>query len=187
MEYNIDNSLLWNNVFMFTTDSGVKYVVKFDEFSSDTWTLDFYIKSGEPVRSEIFKTISTLGYGASIFLNERGINNLMVYITGSDRNEIDQKTNVFTRWIKSPFSYEIIKNPIIRVEGSKSVLTTNTNFIKISRSEVSELQVNSVNVSEPINEVFNQTSVVSKFCHNCGLENNNYKFCPGCGTNLQQT
>ena len=41
-------------------------------------------------------------------------------------------------------------------------------------------------VNKVVNEVV-ESPVGAKFCFNCGLENNNYKFCPSCGTNLQQT
>lgn len=168
MSYIVDNNLIWNNIFMFTTDLGNKYVAKFEKVSQDIWTLDFYLESGESVRSEIFKTMKVLGDNTSIFLNERNINTLLVYISGKNKEEIDQKTKVFTRWIKSPWNYDIIPNPIITIDGKKNFIQTNTNFIHITRG-----------VEESI--------IVKKYCFNCGVENKDYKFCPSCGTNLQQT
>jgi hypothetical protein len=188
MSYNIDNSLIWNNLFIFTTDAGTKYIAKFEEVSEGIWTLDFQLSSGEPLRSEIFKTMKFLGDNTSDFLDEREINTLIVYIAGSDRNEIDQKTKIFTRWIKSPWKYEIISNPIITIEGNRNHIQTNTNFIHMTRGVeevVVESPVNKV-VNEVVNEVVVESPVGIKFCFNCGLENNNYKFCPSCGTNLKQ-
>ena len=172
MSYNIDNSLIWDNIFMFTTDLGSKYIVKFEEVSEGIWTLNFQLESGEPLRSEIFKTMKFLGDNTSNFLDEKGINTLLVYIVGSDRSEIDQKTKIFTRWIKSPWKYEVISNPIITIEGNRDYIETNTNFIHMTRG-VEEV-------------VINESPIGAKFCFNCGLENNNYKFCPSCGTNLKQ-
>jgi RNA polymerase subunit RPABC4/transcription elongation factor Spt4 len=157
---------------MFTTDLGSKYIVKFEEVSEGIWTLNFQLESGEPLRSEIFKTMKFLGDNTSNFLDEKGINTLLVYIVGSDRSEIDQKTKIFTRWIKSPWKYEVISNPIITIEGNRDYIETNTNFIHMTRG-VEEV-------------VINESPIGSKFCFNCGLENNNYKFCPSCGTNLKQ-
>ena len=185
MSYNIDNSLIWNNLFIFTTDSGTKYIAKFEEVSEGIWTLDFQLSSGEPLRSEIFKTMKVLGDNTSDFLDERGINTLLVYIAGSDRNEIDQKTKIFTRWIKTPWKYEVISNPIITIEGNRNHIQTNTNFIHMTRGSEEVVVIKSL-VNKVVNEVV-ESPVGAKFCFNCGLENNNYKFCPSCGTNLKQT
>ena len=106
-------------------------------------------------------------------MGRRGINTLLVYIAGSDRNEIDQKTKIFTRWIKTPWKYEVISNPIITIQGNRNHIQTNTNFIHMTRG-VEEVVV----IKSPVG---------AKFCFNCGLENNNFKFCPSCGTNLKQT
>lgn len=181
MPYNIDNSLIWNNLFMFTTDAGTKYIAKFEEISEGIWTLDFQLTSGEPLRSEIFKTMEVLGDNTSNFLDERGINTLLVYITGSDRNEINQKTKIFTRWIREPWKYEVISNPIITIEGKKDHIQTNTNFIHMTRG-IEEVVV----IKSPLNKLVSESPVGVKFCFNCGSENNNYKFCPSCGTNLKQ-
>ena len=184
MSYNIDNSLIWNNLFMFTTDAGTKYIAKFDEVSEGIWTLNFQLESGEPLKSEIFKTMKFLGDNTSNFLDEKGISTLLVYITGSNRDEIDQKTKIFTRWIKSPWKYEVISNPIITIEGNREHIQTNTNFIHINRG------IDEVVIEPPVNKVvdsvFIESPVGIKFCFNCGSENNNYKFCPSCGTNLKQ-
>jgi hypothetical protein len=40
-------------------------------------------------------------------------------------------------------------------------------------------------IKSPVNKV-SESPVGVKFCFNCGSENNNYKFCPSCGTNLKQ-
>ena len=185
MSYKIDNSLIWDNLFMFTTDAGTKYIAKFDEVSEGIWTLNFQLESGEPLRSEIFKTMKFLGDNTSNFLDEKDINTLLVYIAGSNRDEIDQKTKIFTRWIKLPWKYEIISNPIITIECNKNHIQTNTNFIHMTRG------VDEVVIESPVNKVVDSVVIESpvgiKFCFNCGSENNNYKFCPSCGTNLKQT
>ena len=100
MNFKVDNSILWDNVFFIETDSGVKYVAKLEETSpgSGVWTLFFLLVNGIPNSREIFGTMNTLTENLINVLNQKGIDSLLVWIAGKDRKEIDQKTKVFLRW-----------------------------------------------------------------------------------------
>ncbi len=184
--YFIDKSISWYNTVFFSSDSGTKYSVQLVETApnSKVWTFNFNLISGIPDNKEVFKTMKVL---YEILLEPNGLiekNNvkeIILTIDGSSREEINQKTKIFTRWIKSPWVFEINSNPEIIMQGKREQIYLNTNLIHIKKNE--ELVKEVIKV-EPINQVVNIPNI--KFCFNCGLENNNYKFCPGCGTNLQQ-
>ncbi len=175
MSYSVDKSSLDENVFTITTESGVKYLVILQETAEDSglWILHFLKELGkEAVSSEVFKTMKALEENLIQILEERGITSIMVYISGKDRNEIDQKTKVFTRWIEEPWEYQIDVDPIIRIQGIRKEIETMTNFIYLKK-KIIQPTLQSV-ISE------------NKFCTNCGTENKGFKFCPNCGQNLQQ-
>lgn len=181
MIFKVDNSILWDNIFFIETDSGVKYVAKLEETSpsSGVWTLFFLLVNGIPNSKEIFGTMNTLTENLVNVLNQKGIDSLLVWIDGKDRKEIDQKTKVFLRWVEYPFEYTLDENPEIRIQGKNETIYPKTNFIHIRRVVNQEVKKD-VQVQTPtLNKV--------KFCFNCGMENKDYKFCPGCGTNLKQT
>jgi len=176
--YTIDKSISWNNTIVFTSNSGTKYSVQLLETSpgSKIWTFNFKLIEGIPDKKEVFKTISVI---QDVLLEPGGliernnVNEIVVFIGGKSREQIDQKTKIFTRWIKSPWIFNIESNPEITIEGKRDQIYLNTNFIHIKKTDVIEN-----------NKTIDLSNI--KFCYNCGLENNNYKFCPGCGTNLQQ-
>jgi hypothetical protein len=180
MIFKVDNSFLWDNAFFIETESGIKYVVRLDETSkySGVWTLSFLLLSGTPNSREIFGTMNTLSENLLDVLNEKNINSLLVWINGKDRKEIDQKTKVFLRWIKHPFEYTLDGNPEIRIQGKSDIIYPDTNFIYIKR-------ISSKKEEKKEENIILETKI--KFCFNCGEENKDYKFCPGCGTNLKQT
>ena len=68
MNFKVDNSILWDNVFFIETDSGVKYVAKLEETSpgSGVWTLFFLLLNGIPNSREIFGTMNTLTLKISV-------------------------------------------------------------------------------------------------------------------------
>lgn len=171
MAYLIDKSLLWDNTFSFITDSGTAYIAQLVETSpgSGSWTLNFILAYGSPKYSEIFKTMKTLTDNLIETLDAKGIKSLVVFIDGQNRDEIDKKTKIFTRWIKSPWEYTIDESPEIRIQGVRSGFYPQTNFIHISKN---------LKLVIPEN--------VKKYCTNCGTENKNYKFCPNCAYDLQQ-
>lgn len=182
MIFKVDNSILWDNVFFIETDSGVKYVAKLEETSpsSGVWTLFFLLVNGIPNSKEIFGTMNTLTENLVNVLNKKGIDSLLVWIDGKDRKEIDQKTKVFLRWVEYPFEYTLDENPEIRIQGKNETIYPKTNFIHIRRVVNQEVKKD-VQVQTPT------LNIKVKFCFNCGMENKDYKFCPGCGTNLKQT
>jgi len=177
--YTIDKSISWNNTIVFSSNSGTKYIVQLLETSpgSKIWTFNFKLIEGVPDKKEVFKTIGVI---QDVLLEPGGliernsVNEIVVFIYGKSREEIDKKTKIFTRWIKSPWIFNIESNPEITIEGKRDQIYLNTNFIHIKKTDVIEN-----------NKTIDLSNI--KFCYNCGLENNNYKFCPGCGTNLQQS
>jgi hypothetical protein len=187
MVFKVDNSILWDNVFFIETDSGVKYVAKLEETSpeSGVWALYFLLLSGIPNSREIFGTMNTLSENLIDVLNQKGINSLLVWINGEDRKEIDQKTKVFLRWVEYPFEYTLDENPEIRIQGKNDVIYPNTNFIHIRRVNQEIEKVEEQKIQTVHTETISNNKI--RFCFNCGEENKDYKFCPGCGTNLKQT
>lgn len=137
--------------------------------------MDFTLLSGTPSAIEIFRTMGTLYELAFEHVESKGFKNILAYINGANREEIDQKTRIFTRWINPEFwDHQIIPNPQIIIPGKRNgTFTLQTNGIAMTRKNVI------VPVPTPV------PSVDIKFCYNCGTENDNYKFCPTCGTNLQ--
>jgi hypothetical protein len=171
MPYTVDKTFLEHNVFRITTDSGVNYIILLHETSEDSglWTLSFLVEpEKKPLPSEVFRTMKILEENLMEILEQKKIESLLVYITGKNRDEIDQKTKIFTRWIEDPWEYTIEKDPIIKIQGRREEIQVMTNFIHIKKK---------INTENP----------KVKYCTNCGTENKNYKFCPNCGNNLEQT
>jgi len=181
--YTIDRTIFWDNTIFFDSDNGTRYGVQLVETApgSKVWTFNFKLISGIPDQKEVFKTMNAL---QDVLLEPGGLierNNvtrIIVLIDGKNRDEIDQKTKIFTRWIKSPWTFKIDSNPEIIIEGKRDQIYPNTNIIHIEKTGI-VIQKTIENTNPII------TSNV-KFCPNCGTKNNNYKFCPSCGTNLQQ-
>jgi hypothetical protein len=182
--YTIDRSISWNNTIFFKSDSGTSYGVQLIETApgSNLWTFNFKLINGIPDEKEVFKTMGVL-YDVLTepggLIEKNNVSELIVFITGESQEEMDQKTKVFTRWLKSPWEFKINTNPEIKIDGKRDQIYPNTNLIHIKKVDVIE-QPAIVETKTPVN-ISN-----IKFCYNCGLENNNYKFCPGCGTNLKQ-
>lgn len=179
MTFQIDRSLSADGVYQFSTDNNIKYLIKISESSpgSGLATMDFVLLSGEPTAIEIFRTMGTLYELTSEYVDLKGINNILVYINGSNRNEIDQKTRIFTRWINQEFwSHTVVSNPQVTIPNKRDgTYILPTNAIIMTRKAVVIVK----------KEVVQPPSVDIKFCFNCGTENNNFKFCPKCGKNLQ--
>lgn len=177
VNFEIDRSLSSDGVYQYSTDDGVGYLVKISESApgSGLATIDFVLISGSPSPMEVFRTMNTLYELSFEHVESKGFKNILVYINGSNREEIDKKTRIFTRWINPEFwDYQILPDPQIIIPGKKNgAFTLQTNAIAIVRKNVV------IPTPTPV------SSVDVKFCYNCGTENNNYKFCPKCGTNLQ--
>ena len=110
--YTIDRSISWSNTIVFSSDNGTKYGVQLLETApgSKLWTFNFKLIEGVPDQKEVFKTMSVL---QDVLLEPGGliernnVNEIVVFIDGKSREEIDQKTKIFTRWIKSPWIFNI--------------------------------------------------------------------------------
>ena len=182
--YTIDRTIFWDNTIFFDSDNGTRYGVQLIETApgSKVWTFNFKLISGIPDQKEVFKTMNALQdvlLEPGGLIEKNNVTRIIVLIDGKNRNEIDQKTKIFTRWIKSPWEFTVDSNPEIIIEGKRDQIYPNTNVIHIKKTDFVEKSVD-IETKKPIN-ISN-----IKFCYNCGLENNNFKFCPGCGTNLKQ-
>lgn len=170
--FKIDRSLESDGVFQYTTDLGCKYLVSIRESAPNSGLakLDFILISGSPSNTEVFKTMRTLYEISTEYVLKKGFKNLILYIDGSDKKEIDKKTKVFTRWIDNNiWEYKIDPQPYIIIPNMRNgIIQFNTNAIFLKKKDNAILEISK-----------------SKFCHNCGKPNNNYKFCPNCGQNLQ--
>ncbi len=176
--FQIDRSLSSDGVYQYSTDNGVKYIVKISESApgSGLATIDFTLLSGSPMPLEVFRTMGTLYELAFEHVEDKGFKNIVVYINGDNREEIDQKTRIFTRWINSEYwDHQVVPNPQIVIPGKRNgTIILQTNGIVMTRK------------STPVQTTTEAPlSVNIKFCYTCGTENKNYKFCPICGTNLQ--
>ena len=184
MLFKVDDTLSWDNCFYIITDEGNIYCVKLDETALGTgiWVLNFILVDGSPNNKEVFKTLQTFWINLKKMLIEKNINTVIAYIDGATRKERDQKTKVFTRWIDDPFECFVDESPEVRVQGKKTPIYPDTNFLKIVRKSFSSPEVK-IEEAKPI--ITQQIDI--KFCYNCGTENKGFKFCPNCGTNLQQS
>jgi hypothetical protein len=176
MNYNVDKSLSWNGLYQYSSESGTQYLVKISESApgSDFWTMDFVKLSGEPTPSEVFKIMSTLFEVSMEYVIQKNITKAFLIINGKDKEEIEKKTNIFVRWLRDHWDYQIVNNPEFTTpKGNQVVLQTNG--IYITKKLVTNTESNN-----------NLTDVTIKFCYNCGTENKGFQFCPNCGTNLKQ-
>lgn len=106
----------------------------------------------------------------SKMIEENNIKNIFYLLKGNDREDVDKKTDIFLEILGDTWEVKIDKDPETFIQGGPSYTNVNTNSLIINKKEVTEQNI--------ISNI--------KFCFNCGLENNNYKFCPSCGTNLKQ-
>jgi hypothetical protein len=174
MSYNVDKTFAWDGIYQYSSDSGAKYLVKISKTSknSDMWTLNFMKLAGEPSKLEVFKIMRTLWEVSMEYVNEKNINTAILLVSGADNLEIEQKTTVFTRYLKDDWDFQIINNPDFQVEGMKNgkfSIPTNAFFIQ-----------RKVNSPQIINKTIDPVSI--KFCFNCGTKNDSFQFCPNCGT-----
>ena len=180
MSYIIDKELEWDGIFKYTTDSGISYMAKIHETApgSGYWTIDFIklSKDSGNVR-EVFAIMNTLIELSMGYADIKNIQNVIIFINGENREQIDQKTRIFTRWIKDYWDYQIVSNPEMTISGKRDGrINIPTNGIFMTRKQGIVTPIENTTLSK----------VVVKFCYNCGTENNNFKFCPKCGTSLQQ-
>lgn len=180
MSYVIDRGMEWDGIYKYTTDSGISYMAKIHETApgSGFWTIDFIKLSKEDGDArEVFTIMNTLIELSMEYAEMNNIQNAIIFINGENREQINQKTKIFTRWIKDYWDYQVVSNPQVFIPGKRDGrITIPTNGIFMTRKK---------NLITPIKET-KLSTVEIKFCYNCGTENNNFKFCPKCGTSLQQ-
>lgn len=180
MSYIIDKDMEWDGIYKYTTDSGISYMAKIHETApgSGFWTIDFMkMSKDEGDFKEVFSIMNTLIELSMDYADQKNIQNVIIFISGENREKIDQKTRIFTRWIKDYWDYQIISNPEMLIPGKRDgriIIPTNGIFMTRKKGLVTPIQTTKL------------SSVEVKFCYNCGTENNNFKFCPKCGTSLQQ-
>ena len=193
MSYIIDNSNIQNNILTLTDKSDLKYFIKLTEISedSDVWTFAFMQPPTINKSNKTFEYMFILSKEIfeSDLLESNKVNKMLFLIEGDSRENADEKTEIFTNIINDDWEFKIEQDPETIIEGGLSYINFNTNSIYIIKKEkVIEKVIETAIVNEGVIE----TAIVvdegvMKFCSNCGLKNNNYKFCPSCGTNLKQT
>lgn len=183
MNFTVDYSLSHENFFSMTTPSGNKYSLKLEEtaHNSGLYILNFLLVQGVPNQREVFKTLHTMRDVLKEHCAKNNINSIFAYIDGKTREEIDKKTRVFCKLADYPYECIVDTLPEIRIQGMRGAYYPDTNFLHIKRSN--NVDINQSKKMSNMN-VIKQSNI--KFCFECGLENKGYKFCPGCGTNLQQ-
>lgn len=180
--YKVHGSIIDDCCVYIQTDFNNKYLIRFDETAPGTniWIINFLLINGSPNNKEVFKTLSIAWSHIKKFLLHKKVNSAFGYIDGPTREVRDKKTKVFTKWIDYPFEYEIDSTPEIRIQGSNGSYQVDTNFFHVKRATERSIK------TDKIDPIISQNTQKIKFCFNCGDENKGYKFCPGCGTNLQQ-
>lgn len=175
MSYTIDNSNIENNILILTDKNDLKYSIKLIEIceGSDVWTFSF-IQEPNKISNISFEYVFILckEIFESDLLDKNKVSKILLLIEGDSRENVDEKTEIFTKLINDKWDVKIEQDPETIIEDGGSYINFNKNSIYITKKE----------------KVLEKKVVVGimKFCPNCGLENNNYKFCPSCGKNLQQ-
>lgn len=179
MPFSIDKSLDWDGIYKFSSDSGASYIVKLRESApgSGLWTIDFIKTGGEPPKTEIFKTMKVLSDLCKEYINKVGGDNLLMLISG-DSEESLQKSKVFTRWMGEEWESNIT-DARLKISGIRNMLYPTPYLISVKRKPKSIVE----DTPKPIS--IGITSEI-KFCYNCGNANNDYLYCPNCGTKLKQ-
>lgn len=186
--FRVDNTFLWDNCFYIESELGTKYCVRLNETAPGTniWIINFILISGTPKGREVFKTLSILWENLKKFFIDKDITSAFGYIDGKTREERDQKTKIFTRWVDYPFEVIVDASPEIRIQGSSRSHTIDTNMFHISRIPKSGTDKEELKLKEEIQKIDTPTNTEIKFCFNCGNPNNSFVFCPNCGTKLKQ-
>ena len=180
MAYSIDKSLSWDGLFRITTDSGALYMIKIRESAPDSglWTIELIRPSEKGTTSEIFRTMRTISDICQEYINQKKGNEVILFITGKVDESL-KKSKVFSRYMGDDWEYTI-DIPQIKLSNLRNpnIITTN-HFIKATRvRKMTEVSSNNLVNTQITSEI--------KFCFNCGTPNNNFAFCPSCGTKLKQ-
>lgn len=184
MSYSIDRDLSWDGLYKIYTPSGTEYLIKMKESAPDSglWTINLIRPSEKAPTIEIFRTLKLVSEVCQEYLNEVKANKLLLLIAG-DIDESQKKAKVFTRWMESDWNDWDFKidRPEIRIDALRSANIKSTSFSIILKRKNNLYQSNT---QKPTNNVVNHLDI--KFCFNCGTPNNNFAFCPSCGTKLKQ-
>jgi NADH pyrophosphatase NudC (nudix superfamily) len=162
----IDKSLEYGGVFKYYTDSNCSYILDIHETSngSGVWFIDLYKEYGTPDKKEVFSILKTLADLCTDYARNYNIKKIIAIIDGNDEEEKRKKTIAFTRYIKDEWEYEISNNPEFKLSGKKVYSKIDKNLILITKKEHNHFEN----------------------CSNCGVKNENYKFCPNCGFKLKE-
>ena len=158
MIFDINYEFEEHGVYSFKTDIGAEYKVIFRE--GDYTSVGIVLLSEDTFVSEIFTTIETLKF----IFNRIKSNKLIITINDVNPNLRRRKLNVLKRYLND-YDYSVVENPHLPPIGraSSNTILNITQVYLIKKKQLKQ----------------------KKYCHNCGSENNDYKFCPSCGTNLQ--
>jgi hypothetical protein len=158
MIFDINYEFENRGVYLFKTDCGVDYKVTFRE--GDYKSVGIMLLSEDTFSSEIFTTIETLKF----ILNRISYSKFIITIDDLGLNLRRRKLNILKRYL-TDYDYSVVENPHLPPIGrsSSNTILNITQVYLVKKKEIKQ----------------------KKYCHNCGSENNDYKFCPSCGTNLQ--
>lgn len=175
MSYTINKSNLENNLLFLKLEDDSECFIKLTEIheGSDIWTF-YFLETDNKDKSFEHLCILTKEIFENDLLEKNKVSKLLILINGDDREDTDKKTEVFISLLKGDWEFKIDQDPETTIEGGSNYINFNTNSLYITKKEK---VIESITLNEG----------VMKFCTNCGLENNNYKFCPSCGSNLKQT
>ena len=158
MIFDINYEFEENGVYSFKTDLGSEYRVIFRE--DDYTSANISRISEYSFVSELFTTIETLKFIFNKFKSTK----FMIILNDVNPNLRRRKLNVLKRYLND-YDYSVVENPHLPPIGraSSNTILNITQVYLIKKKQLKQ----------------------KKYCHNCGSENNDYKFCPSCGTNLQ--
>lgn len=158
MIYNIEGDFENGNEFTFITDLGSEYRVHLKD-GGEYKFLEVDIISDSKYNEETFPTFKTI----QTILTRLKSQKFILTINNGDIYHRRRLLNIYSRWL-SDFDKVVVENPHLPPVGRDHFSTV--------------LDITQVFLTKKKN------IRVKKYCHNCGSENNDYKFCPNCGTNL---
>lgn len=179
MSYNIDKSLSWDGLYkIYSNDSS--YLVKIRETShgSRVWIVDTIKEYGDSSNVKIFKMMELVSQVCKEYIDSVNGKQIIIMVNGN-LEESKQRSKVLTRWLEKDWEYKI-ENADIRLSSSRS--NVNSVNLMIVAYRKSKIEIKS-------DIIENENTVILsniKFCFNCGTPNNNFIFCPSCGTKLKQ-
>lgn len=138
MNYELDKSGIDNGIIQYTTENGCKYLANIYEIEIGTgvWSLEFIKFSGNPESSDVFKIMRTLTDACMEYVYEKNITSAILFISGGKKEEIEQKTKIFQRWLENDWSFEVISGKEVDILGRKfKISNTDAKILTMTRKQ----------------------------------------------------